>query len=65
MIEDYDLNGLTIYSISDTWAPFLTLEDCDESGSKCTSYGYLNDYNDMIAKQYNFSYECHKKLDGD
>jgi hypothetical protein len=63
--EDYDLNGLTIYSISDSWAPFLTLGDCNENGTMCNSYGYLKDYTDMISKQMNFTYESHRQMDGD
>jgi hypothetical protein len=50
IIEDYDLNGLTIYSISDTWAPYLILEDCNEEGRQCTNSGYLKDYTDIIAR---------------
>jgi hypothetical protein len=64
MVEDYDLNGLTIYSTSDSWAPYLTLENCDESGTKCTSYGYLKDYTDLVAKKYNFTYESHRDMTG-
>jgi hypothetical protein len=64
-IEDYDLNGLTIYSISLSWSPFLILEDCDEVGKNCTNYGYLKDYTDMIAKKLNFTYESQREVDGD
>jgi hypothetical protein len=42
----------------------LTLENCDESGTKCTSYGYLKDYTDLVAKKYNFTYESHRDMTG-
>jgi hypothetical protein len=64
IVDDYDLNGLTIYSTSDSWAPYLTLENCDESGTNCTSYGYLKDYTDLVAKKYNFTYESHRDVTG-
>jgi hypothetical protein len=65
IIEDYDLNGLTITSISLSLAPYLTLENCDQSGKNCTVYGYLKDYADVLAKQFNFTYESHKDVNGD
>jgi hypothetical protein len=63
-VENYDLNGLTIYSTADSWAPYLTLENCDESGTKCTSYGYLKDHTNLVAKKYNFTYESHRDMTG-
>jgi hypothetical protein len=65
IVKDYDLNGLIIYSISDSWAPFLTYKDCNKDGTVCNTYGYLKDYADMIATQFNFSYESHRQMDGD
>jgi hypothetical protein len=59
-IEDYDLNGLTLYAISLSWAPYLTVEDCNQVGQNCTNYGYLKDYTDVIAKKLNFTYESHR-----
>jgi hypothetical protein len=64
-VEDYDLNGLTIYSISDSWAPFLTLANCNENGTICDNYGYLKEYTDVIPKQANFTYESHRQMNGD
>jgi hypothetical protein len=57
IIEVYDLNGLTIYSISLSWSPYLTIKDCNQVGKNCTNYGYLKDYTDVIAKKLNFTYE--------
>jgi hypothetical protein len=65
MVEDYDLNGLTIYSISLNSLPYLTMEDCDEDGKHCNTYGYLKDYADVISQKLNFTYESHKQVDGD
>jgi hypothetical protein len=65
IVEDYNLNGLTIYSLSITWAPYLSLEDCDKSGENCKTYGYLKDYTDIIAKRCNFTWESHKEINED
>jgi hypothetical protein len=65
IIKEYDLNGLTIYSISDSYAPWLTFEDCNKDGTVCKSYGYLKDYADMISRKLNCSYESHRQMDGD
>jgi hypothetical protein len=65
IIEDYDLNGLTIYSISLSWGPYLTFEDCNEVGNNCTNYGYLKDYTDVIAKKLNFTYESQREVNED
>jgi hypothetical protein len=65
IIEVYDLNGLTINSISLSWSPYLTLEDCNQVGKNCTSDGYLKDYTYVMAKKLNFTYESQKEVNGD
>jgi hypothetical protein len=65
IIKEYDLNGLTIYSISLSWSPYLILDDCDQVGQNCTTYGYLKDYTDVLAKKLNFTYESQREVDGD
>jgi hypothetical protein len=49
MIEECDLNGQTIYSISLSDSPYLKITDCDPSGKQCKTTGYLKDYTDVIA----------------
>ncbi len=40
--EKYDLQGLRAESVSLTWAPFLTIEGCNEAGVECEkNYGLL------------------------
>ena len=66
IIESYNLQGLLVTSTSLTWAPFYTIDDCNEYGTKCgTSFGYLNDYMNLLAKKLNFTYASYKDLDGD
>jgi hypothetical protein len=61
-----DLNGLTMYSISLSQAPYLHLEECDKDGKNCKQQdGYLKDYTDFIAQKLNFTYEQHSDIDGD
>ena len=56
--EDFDFNGLKIRSMALTWAPFLTINDCNDKGTDCaTQYGYLVDYIGALAKDLNFTLE--------
>lgn len=50
IIEDYDLNGLTIYSIALDWEPFATFKGCNSEGKECSSSGYLIDFVDILSK---------------
>ena len=51
------MQGLRISSTSLTWAPYLTIEDCNKFGKECkTNYGYLIDYMDRITVKFNFTY---------
>jgi hypothetical protein len=45
-------------------APYLTLKNCNESGTRFASYGYLKDYTDLARKQLNFTYESHRDMTG-
>ena len=66
IIESYNLQGLQITSTSLTWAPFYTIDDCNEYGLQCkTTNGYLNDYMNLLAVRFNFTYVSHKDLDND
>jgi hypothetical protein len=62
IVEDYDLNGLTVNTIGLNYAPYFTLEDCDQHGRNCISNGYLKQYTDVLAKQFNFTYVSHKEV---
>ena len=65
-METYDLQGLQITSTSLTWAPFYTIDDCNEEGLQCkTAYGYLHDYMNLLADKLNFTYVSHKDTDDD
>ena len=66
IIESYNLQGLQVTSTSLTWAPFYTIDDCNEFGTKCgTEFGYLSDYMNLLAKKLNFTYASYKDLGGD
>ena len=61
--EEYDLNGLKVRATSLTWAPFLTIDDCNDEGLECAQYyGYLKDYMDAMATELNFTYDTYKDL---
>ena len=64
--EDFDLQGLSIKSISLTWAPYLTVEGCNEQGINCAvNDGYLIDYINILADQFNFTFSSDKEPNGD
>ena len=63
IVETYDMNGLEITSSSLTWAPYLTIDDCNEHGLECAkNYGYLIDLMDALAIQFNFTFISQKNL---
>ena len=60
----FDLKGLEVTSTSLSWYPFYTIDGCNNVGKECTpSYGYLVDYLDIIAKNFNFTYSEHRNVD--
>jgi hypothetical protein len=65
IVEDYDLNGLTVNTIGLNYAPYFTLKNCDQNGRKCRSTGYMKPYMDVLAQQFNFTYESHKDANDD
>jgi hypothetical protein len=65
ILEDFDLNGLTVSTIGLNYAPYITFEDCDQTGRKCRSDGYLKQYTDILAKQFNFTYVSNKDVNDD
>jgi len=52
--EEYDLQGLTLISMSLTWEPYLTMGECDDNHI-CNSYGYFYDLVENLAKEYGLS----------
>ena len=63
IIENYDLKGLKILSNTLTWAPFFTIENCDDEGKNCNHYGFYHDYMEDMGKLTNFSFESHADPD--
>ena len=57
--ENFDMQGLKLRSISLSWPPYLNMEECD--GHICThQFGSLKDYMDILATEFNFTYESLK-----
>ena len=64
--DSFDLKGLEVRSTSLSWDPFYTIDGCNEVGLECApSYGYLEDYMNMLSKSFNFTYSSHKNMDND
>ena len=61
--ENFDFKGLKMRSIALTWAPFFTINECNDEGTDCAVHdGYLKDYIDALAKDLNFTFEGYKDL---
>ena len=61
--EEFDFKGLKMRSIALTWAPFFTINDCNDEGTDCAVHdGYLKDYIDALAKDLNFTFEGYTDL---
>ena len=60
ILEDYNLKGLKLTSISLPWMPFFTLEECDVNGTNCgIEKGYIKDYMEALSKDLNFTYNAY------
>ena len=66
IIETFDLQGHEITATSLTWAPYLTIDGCNEFGLKCAqNKGYLIDFMDKLSIEFNFTYVSQKNVDND
>ena len=62
----YDLQGIHIKCSTLSWAPYLSLFDCNENdGKSCKSEGYLADLVDMMGSQQNFTWHCDAEPNND
>ena len=70
IVEDYDLQGLNLVSMTLSWAPFFTVENCKEGkhpngpNKKCETSGYLQETMDILGDSLNFTWESHAEPDG-
>ena len=66
IIETFDMHGVEITATSLTWAPYLTIDDCNEFGKECAiNSGYMIDFMDKLADIYNFTYVSQKNVEND
>ena len=64
IIEEYDMQGMTIRSMTLDWEPFLKQGNCDRFGEKCEATGVLRDMIGLMEDYYNFTMEYTMDLDG-
>ena len=50
IINNYDLEGMTIYSTTLSWAHYFQIKNCDEKGQNCETEGFLHDYMDALGR---------------
>ncbi len=63
--EDYDLQGVSISSTSDTWPPFITFYNCSDGLKGCTeSHGLLHDVSISIEQMFNFTLDSKQGQEG-
>ena len=65
ILEKFNLNGLEVTSTTLKWAPYYTIENCNEYGLECNTSGYLKDYMEILGRRYNFTLTSHKNTDND
>ena len=63
--ETFNLEGLEVTSTSLSWSPYYTMDECRDDGLNCSIYGSLNDYMEILARNYNFSLISSKNMEGD
>ena len=64
IMENYNLEGNTIYSNTLPWAPYFLMEGCDENGRNCINTGFLADFMDALGRVLNFTWISHQPPDG-
>ena len=64
VLKDYDMQGLHVVSISESWAPYFSLFDCTPDKRNCRSEGYLTDVMNILGTMMNFTWESHGEIDG-
>jgi len=64
LIEEYDMKGSHILSITLSWAPYFSLLNCSDDGQDCKSEGYLTDVMNILGNMTNFTWESHSDIDG-
>jgi len=51
MVEDYDLQGMTVISHTLSWSPHVNVGQCDERGYNCENSGLFSDLGLMMSRQ--------------
>ena len=69
MVENYDLEGLKVYSNSLSWAPYFEISNCKDMHNSdfakdCEMSGYLNDILNAMGNIVNFTWTSHVPTDG-
>ena len=55
MVENYNLEGLELYSNTLSWAPYFMISNCDDAGQNCEMSGFLNDFMNAMGNIVNFT----------
>ena len=69
IIEEYNLQGLHLVSMTLSWAPFFTVSNCKEGkhpkgpNKNCEFSGYLYETMNLFSKGLNFTWESHAEPD--
>jgi hypothetical protein len=53
--EEYDLQGMSVSSLTKTWIPYFSLEDCSNATEHCRGNGFYAELMDYVANKYVFS----------
>ena len=64
IVENYNLEGLELYSNTLSWAPYFMISNCDDAGQNCKMTGFLNDFMNAMGNIVNFTWTSHAPTDG-
>ena len=62
--EHYNLEQMKILSNTQSWHPYLMLNNCDQEGRNCEIEGFLASLMDSAGKKLNFTWTSFNQVDG-
>ena len=64
MVDEINMEEITIYSSTLSWMPYFSISNCDDMGKNCDIKGFLSDYMDAICRIINCTWTSHAPPDG-
>ena len=62
--ENYNLEGTQIISYTLSWAPYFSINNCDDNGQNCELEGFLSDFMDAVCQIVNCTWTSYAPVSG-